>query len=46
MEKMYETLRPILWFTSGSEVSLKKLEKYFTKKGVEDLIEYGYLKEI
>lgn len=46
MKKTYKSTRPILWFTSGTTLPLEKLEKYFTTKGIEELIEYGFLKEI
>jgi hypothetical protein len=46
MKKTYKSTRPILWFTSGTTLPLEKLEKYFTAKGIEELIEYGFLKEI
>lgn len=40
----YIILRPILWFYKDQKVAVADLEKYFTQKAIDSLIESNFIK--
>jgi glutamine synthetase type III len=39
-----EILRPCLWFCKGQVITYEKMSEYYTKKAIDSLLEYGYIK--
>ena len=43
MNLIFKFTRPALWFCKNDKISLHELYTYFTRKSVNELLEYGYL---
>ena len=42
-EPKHKFTRPALWFCKGDEVTMSKINKYFTDECFNQLVKYGYI---
>ena len=41
----YKVLRPILWFAREDKVTHQKLLTFYSTRGINDLVKYGFIEE-